>query len=372
MADPVRLGLIGAGGFGSFVAEAAAGVDDVRLAAVTDPAASRASDLAELHGALAAPDLASMLDAVDAVVVATPPNTHAALSLQALRAGRHVFCEKPMALTVEDAVAVAEAARDAVYVVDHVLRYNPLLAALQRLGDVLGPVRRFGFDNDASDEDLPPGHWFWDPAVSGGIPLEHGVHFFDAAAMLIGSVPTTVTSTAGGRPGGITDTVVSTAVHPDGVLATYAHAFTHRHRAERQHLRLDHGTAEVRVEGWIPLCADLDLWTDDAGLDLLRKLTADPQALFDVPGYRLIGTEHCDWTVPEPGRVRARLDLGFPEAKQQVYAESVRAALRDFAAAIRTGGTPRAGARAGLDAVRVAVAATRSITSGRPEPVPPA
>ena len=64
------------------------------------------------------------------------------------------------------------------------LRYNPVLARAAPHCTTTGcsvPVQRFAFDNDAADEDLPADHWFWDDTVSGGIFVEHGVHFFDAA-----------------------------------------------------------------------------------------------------------------------------------------------------------------------------------------------
>ncbi|MBQ0906006.1 Gfo/Idh/MocA family oxidoreductase [Micromonospora sp. U21] len=65
---------------------------------------------------------------------------------------------------------------------------------------MLGPVRRLAFENDASDEDLGPEHWFWDERASGGIFVEHGVHFFDAADALVGSTPESVQGMLGHRP----------------------------------------------------------------------------------------------------------------------------------------------------------------------------
>lgn len=128
-------------------------------------------------------------------------------------------------------------------------------------------MRRFAFENDAADQDLPLGHWFWDAAVSGGIVLEHGVHFFDAAAILIGTAPERVQAMASARPDGRTDRVVCTVAHAGGAPATHAHAFTHAHRAERQLMQLDPGLAEARVHGSIPLRADLDGWVNHDGAD---------------------------------------------------------------------------------------------------------
>ena len=97
------------------------------------------------------------------------------------------------------------------------LRYNPVLQRLVVLRDeLLGPVQRFAFENDASDEHLPPDHWFWDEERSGGVFVEHGVHFFDAAHLLLGSRPEHLVAVTAARPDGRTDLVSATARHPGG------------------------------------------------------------------------------------------------------------------------------------------------------------
>ena len=154
----------------------------------------------------------------------------------------------------------------------------------QRLQEhLIGRPHRFLFENDASDEDLPDDHWFWDERRSGGILVEHGVHFFDAAAMLVHRPVTAVQGTSARRPGGPVDMVTATAHHGDDVLATHTHSFTHAHRCERQLMRLDHGAAETRVEGWIPVAARIDAWTDDAGARVCEELDLDLFALRRLP-----------------------------------------------------------------------------------------
>ena len=389
---PVRLGFVGAGGFARFLADAAASLPAVEVAAVTDLDPAAAHRLADRHGARVLPRGADLVDdpGVDAVVVATPPADHATVTTDALEGGKHVFCEKPLALDETSAAAVLETAERTgrVLVVDHVLRYNPILRALQRLrGDLLGPVQRFCFENDASDEDLHDDHWFWDPAHSGGIFVEHGVHFFDAAAMLIGRPADTVQAMAANRPDGPVDLVTATCSHGEDVLATHTHSFTHAHRCERQLMRLDTGAAEVRVEGWIPVLATVDIWTDDVGAARAGSLPERKAELLQVDGFRL--PPSADVTVavdrdalPGPARGRGRpldlphharieLTLGGHPAKQQVYAESVRAALTDLARCITDGGEPASGAREGAHAVAVAAAARRSAEAGRRTDVDP-
>ena len=384
MIPPLGLGLVGAGRFADFVARAAADVPGLDLRAVADQDVSRARRLAERHGITATGDIAGLLenDRIESLVIATPPVTHAPIARRALAAGRHVFCEKPLATELDDARAVA-AARDSglALVVDHVLRYNPLLAALVTLRDeLLGPVQRFAFENDAGDEDLPPDHWFWDEAVSGGIFVEHGVHFFDAAHLLLGSTPVRVAAMTAARTDGRIDLASATAHHPGGALATHTHGFSHPARCERQTLRLDHGTAEVRVDGWIPLRARVDAWTDDRGAALVESLPDRTPDLLHVPGHRLgpgagitvvvhrnagparaIGRGK---TVQVPHRVEIHLVLGADDAKSRVYTESVRAALVDLVAAAR-GAVPRSGATEALAALAVADAARLAAATGR-------
>ncbi|MFD8567289.1 Gfo/Idh/MocA family protein [Streptomyces sp. NPDC059639] len=390
---PLGIGLVGCGGFAEFVLDAAAGLPGLRLAAVADPSAERAARLGARHGvpALASLDELLELGDVEAVLIATPPATHAEMAVTALRAGRHVFCEKPLATTAEDAAAVAAEARRTgrVLVVDHVLRYNPLLRAVRRLTErgLLGPARRFLFENDASDEDLGPDHWFWDRAHSGGIFVEHGVHFFDAARALLGSDPVSVRATAVRRPDGPVDMVSADVVHPDGVLASHLHSFTHAHRAERQLMRLDHGFAETRICGWIPVRAEVLAWTDEEGALAWERLPSLADALLSVDGFTRHGFERVTVEVERdagssvpargrgeqrtvPHRVRAVLDLGGEPRKPYVYAQSVRAALADLVRAVHEGSVPQADAVSGLSAVAVAEAATVAADTGVAQPVP--
>lgn len=383
----LRIGVVGAGRFAAFVTGAVHDLPDIRFTAVADPEVQRATQLAATLAARPLTDWQRMIRAhdVDAVVIASPPATHAELTLAALHAGRHVFCEKPLA-TGEAAAAEVMAAVTATgraLVVDHVLRYNPILRALGRLrGPLLGPVRRLAFENDASDEDLGPDHWFWDERVSGGIFVEHGVHFFDAVNALIGAPPEAVQGMVGRRPGtDLVDLAVATTQHPDGALATFAHGFSHAHRCERQLMRIDFGVAEARISGWIPVHAALDLWTDDSGAALVQGLPARAGELLVVDGHRLASRATIEVTVqrnagPEAARERGRehrlphhcrvtIDLGGEAAKQHVYAESVRAAMVDFVRCIRTGERPAAGVAEGAAAVSVAVAARRSAREDR-------
>ncbi|WP_336768324.1 Gfo/Idh/MocA family oxidoreductase [Pantoea endophytica] len=114
---PVRVGLIGAGRMGSFHAENLAWrVPGAILAAVADPQPGAANALTNKLGvAKAYSDLHALLQdpEIEAVAIAAPARTHAEWVIAAAKAGKHVFCEKPMAVTLEEAdraIAAAKAA----------------------------------------------------------------------------------------------------------------------------------------------------------------------------------------------------------------------------------------------------------------------
>ena len=229
-----------------------------------------------------------------------------------------------------------------------------------------------------------PDHWFWDEARSGGIFVEHGVHFFDAATMLIDDAATSVQAVAARRADGPVDLVSATVAHGDA-LATHTHSFTHAHRCERQLMRLDCGAAEVRVDGWIPVRAVIDAWTDDAGpAGRGRAARPDRRAAprrrlpsrsrgrdpgLQPTARRALPRASPGLTRELPHRVRVELTLGGHDAKPAAYAESVRAAMTDLVARIADGGAPCSGAAEGAAAVAVATAATRAARHGRAEPL---
>jgi myo-inositol 2-dehydrogenase/D-chiro-inositol 1-dehydrogenase len=115
MRTPLRIGLIGAGWIGAFHGESLARrIPDARLAMIADPQPGAADKLATQFGGRATTDPAELVAApdIDAVVIAAPARFHTELVIAAASAGKAVFCEKPMALTLTDADrAIAAAAR---------------------------------------------------------------------------------------------------------------------------------------------------------------------------------------------------------------------------------------------------------------------
>ena len=186
----------------------------------------------------------SQRDDIDLVYIATPPFLHHSQAMAALRAGKHVICEKPLAMTVSQAdEMIAEAHRhDRLLVANLMQRYNPVSEAVGRLikEKVLGEFLHGLFENYASDENLGPEHWFWDRSKSGGIFVEHGVHFFDLFAGWFGP-GRVVAAQRGLRPGAsppIEEHVACTVRYGPSAIVNFYHGFHQTGRMDRQELRL--------------------------------------------------------------------------------------------------------------------------------------
>lgn len=133
----MRVGVVGCGYWGSKHLRVLSGIDGVDEVAGIDPSLDRLDRVCRAFPSLRPfIDLDAALDHIDAVVIATPPRTHRALAVAALRAGKHVLVEKPLAASVADAetILVEAAAADRVLQVGHTFEYNP---AVWKLREVL-------------------------------------------------------------------------------------------------------------------------------------------------------------------------------------------------------------------------------------------
>jgi predicted dehydrogenase len=185
-----RLAVAGLGRMGTVHAEnLALRCPSAQLAALFDPRPEVAGRVAGELGATAVPDYDELLDdpALDGVVVAASTGAHADLALRAAKAGKHVFCEKPVSLERDVTLEVVTALKFAgvnLQVGFH-RRFDPSFSAAAervRAGE-LGDVYLFR----ASQRDMaPPRPEFL--AGSGGIFIDMGIHDFDAARWLVGEV----------------------------------------------------------------------------------------------------------------------------------------------------------------------------------------
>ena len=278
----LNIGIIGAGGFAGFAAKAFLNVRGVKIVAVTDTNQQKAGLMADELGAVVHRDLRSFLldTRIDLVYVATPPFLHYQQSKMALLAGKHVICEKPAALKLCEAQELAGLANtlQLLYVVNLMQRYNRMFDIVTSIikEKMLGTFLHGFFENYASDENLGPDHWFWDESKSGGIFIEHGVHFFDMFSGWLGK-GTVLNALQLRRPGieiKIIDRVQATVVY-DGAIVNFYHGFDQPEILDRQELRLQFERGELTLFGWIPVKMRLHGLLKKQQLENLQQLVGD-------------------------------------------------------------------------------------------------
>ncbi|MEO6758047.1 MAG: Gfo/Idh/MocA family oxidoreductase [Saprospiraceae bacterium] len=260
MSSQLNIALLGAGGFANFAAKAFLKIPGVRIVAVTDVHEPAAAQLAREVQADVVPDYPALLaDArVQVVYIATPPWLHYSQSKQALEAGKHVICEKPAALHADEAEELAALARsrNLLYVVNLMQRYNPLYAFVQTIirERWLGDFVHGFFENYASDEQLTPDHWFWNAEKSGGIFIEHGVHFFDMFEGWLGAgkLVSAFDIQRAGMEQPIIDRVQATVLYPRGPVNFY-HGFNQPKVLDRQEMRLQFDRGDITLYEWVPV-----------------------------------------------------------------------------------------------------------------------
>jgi predicted dehydrogenase len=300
---------------------------------------------------------------VDLIYIATPPFLHYEQAMLALRAGKHVICEKPLALSVAQAdemIAMAHQ-QDRLLVANLMQRYNPVAERIRRLVEskALGEVLHGYFENYAADEGLPPGHWFWDRSLSGGIFIEHGVHFFDLFAGWLG--PGTVAAAQRAlRPGNqVEEQVQCTVRYGDTVLVNFYHGFHQPGRLDRQEFRLVFERGDVTLHEWVPVHVRIRAIADEADTRTLCELF--PGARLDVtttysPKDRACQGRHKQLDVYQ----MLEMHYGEGQAKMHRYSELLRSFLGDqLAWVFDHGHVRRVTEENGRESLRIAEEATR-------------
>lgn len=225
--ETVGVALIGSGRMGAFHAETLAlRLPQARLAAVVDPAPGAAERLAGALGAdRAYTDVTQLWEdpAVEAVVIAAPARSHADLVSAAAAAGRHVFCEKPMAVTLADADRAIDAARAAGVVLQ--VGFNRRFAADWRAARVLLDTGTLGTPRLLRSLTRDPGGFDPSRVKPDTIFLETLIHDFDALRFLnpgAGAVEVHAVADALVEPAwrdrGLLDTAVVTVRFDNGAM----------------------------------------------------------------------------------------------------------------------------------------------------------
>lgn len=204
---PIGIGLIGCGGRLRQVARnVTEGASDLRVVAVHDTDPGSIDEARKLFGAVPATDTVAGLvtrDDVDWVFVGSFNAAHAGHILAALEAGRHVFCEKPLATTVDDCLAIDRAVRasDRLFAFGLVLRSSPFYREVRSRiqGGAIGRLVSFEFNEtiDFAHGGYIHGNWRRWRRLSGTHLLEKCCHDIDIANWMVDALPVRAASFGG-------------------------------------------------------------------------------------------------------------------------------------------------------------------------------
>ncbi|WP_394772875.1 Gfo/Idh/MocA family protein [Flavobacterium sp.] len=281
-----KVGIIGYGGFGKFLHHWWTKLENVEVVAVADSGghSNHVENVTLYH------DWKQLIDnpEIDIVSIVTPPGLHVEMACAAMKAGKHVLLEKPVAITDEGARQILETQKETgkIVTVDHMIRYNPIIQNFMKLGHdgVLGKLRHVVVNNYAQDETLPENHWFWDEKLSGGILVEHGVHFFDIVKALSGQHYKEVYGTSQNRNAAQRDQVAALVLYNDGLIANYYHAFSGPGVFEQTTINLVYDLARIVIEGWMPMKGTVKALVNEKNKEQFNN----------IPGWTMNKSESLD------------------------------------------------------------------------------
>ncbi|MGY1661219.1 Gfo/Idh/MocA family oxidoreductase [Geodermatophilus sp. SYSU D00705] len=328
--ETVGVALIGSGRMGAFHAQTVAlRLPRARLVAVADPAPGAAERLTGALGAgRAYTDLAQVWadPEVDAVVIAAPARSHADLVVAATAADRHVFCEKPMAVTLPDADRAIDAARAAGVVLQ--VGFNRRFAADWRAARALLDAGTLGTPRQLRSLTRDPGGFDPSRVLPDTIFLETLIHDFDTLRFLNpGAEAVEVYATA--------DALVEPSWRDRGLLDTAV-----------VHVRFDNGAMAV-AEACFEAAYGYDVRGEVLGSGGLATMGDGRRTgmVFSGSAGRLVETVRSD---------------------QELFPEGYTGELAAFVDAVRTGTPAPVTGEDARAALAIALAAAESVRAGRP------
>ena len=367
----VKVGIVGAGRHGRAIITELQKIPQVEVAAICDRSESRTA-LAKQRAQAAATfsDHKVLLDQrpdVTVIVVATPTHLHRAIVEDALAAGRHVYCEAPIAATVEDCTALAAAASTAKTICQAGFqgrsnptykRAQPLVKTeLRDLVSMSGQWHRktsWRFPAGAGDTDAQA-NWRLDPAVSIGLAGEIGAQQFDVAHWWRGSYPTRAIGRGGvrhhkdGRT--VADTIDLDLIWADGVVMRYSATLANSYGGQFEVVNGVNGSIRLAwTHGWLFKEADAPTqgW----------EVYATRQQIFDQEGIVLIANAT---QLAEQGNLQAGAGLPHP---------SLYYSLMDFLKSVTEGAPVACPMAEGARASIVGILANQAVMTGREVAIP--
>lgn len=361
---PLRVGVIGAGRQGREILGELTKLPDITVSGICDIDERRLSaGLRRSSGAegFSTPDALLSSGKVDAVVVATPTHTHKQVALSCFKAGVHVYLECPLAHTIEDCIAISEAARSSAGVIAAGLqgRANPvyqLARGFYRTDSVRDPVSMYGQYNQKTNWITPSNdaaryhelNWKLDPKRSNGLAGEWGTQQFDVFHWYSEKYPARVFGNGSVRhwrdEREVPDTIACMLMFDDGQTIQYGATLANSYGGTYEvlhgsnaaiKLAWSHGwmfkEADAPTQGW-EVYANRQQFHNDEGITLIAGATK----------------------LAEQGKLKDGIGLPHP---------GVYYALEDWINAIASKGTPACSISEAARATVVGIAANQAVMS---------
>ena len=221
------IAFIGAGNYGRAVLlpilEKTSGISRRIVVTSTGPSAKRTAERFRFESCGTDPTEVFMDDSVDLVFITTRHDSHAALAEAALRAGKAVWLEKPVGLSMEEIESVARAVEetDGFLMVGYNRRFSSHARAVREaFAERAGPM---AIQYVIAAGPTPTGTWLTDPKVGGGRVIGEVCHFVDLCSYLVGDTPVGVQARALGRDPDSDDSVMALFSYADGSMASISY-----------------------------------------------------------------------------------------------------------------------------------------------------
>jgi predicted dehydrogenase/threonine dehydrogenase-like Zn-dependent dehydrogenase len=283
--EEARVAIIGAGNYASQVLIPAFRKNNAKLACVASRNGLTAAYAARKFGfEEATSDLDSVMadPSINTVVVATRHDSHASLTCRALEAGKHVFVEKPLALSVAELARVIETydrvsqdrnGQAPIFTVGFNRRFAPQIQRMKSLLNEVHEPKSFIMTVNAGS--IPSNHWVHDPVAGGGRVIGEGCHFIDLLRFLCGSPIVAVQATMFGRDSAVEirdDKMSMTLTFADGSFGT-VHYLANGHRSiAKERLEVFCAGRVIQLDNFRRMTAvgwkhfrRMNLWQQDKG-----------------------------------------------------------------------------------------------------------
>jgi len=365
--EKVRLGVIGTGAQGQNLLRQLMSLPNAEVVALCDVYTPHRIGAMEIAGDKVQPyrDYRALLDRkdIEAVVIATPLHLHAPMSIDAMQAGKHVFCEKAIAYSLQEARAMARTARETrrILQIGHQRRYNPIYEQAYRLiqeGAIgrITHVRALWHRNGNWRRPVPDPkferllNWRLYKEYSHGLLTELASHQLDVINWLLGSYPLSVMGSGGidywqdGRE--VYDNVELIYEYPNGVKVVYTSIMANAYDGYGEWFMGDKGT--------------LVLTEENKGL-LFREPRAGKLEWEDDASTMQVGGRTAITLQARPTR-RAQTSgeqLSYGANRNAYYLE-----LEHFCQCVRTNKTPRCTFEQAIPALVSVLLAEQAIASG--------